>query len=179
MLNRCSFVRDKRGVAAVEFALIAPLVVLLFFGLIELCQGMNAKQRIEYVSSTMSDLVAQSTNMTPTAVNNVFEAADAIMFPYPTGTDISIVISSLVEDTSAPNTAKVAWSQTRNGTARPVDSTFTVPAGVITPGGSVIYAEVTYSFTSVTSYVIGNTITMTSDFYSRPRRSVQVTWSTS
>jgi Flp pilus assembly protein TadG len=179
MLSRFSVIREKRGVAAVEFALIAPVIVLLFFGLIELCQGMNAKQRVEYVASTTSDLVAQSTNMTPTAVNNVFGAAGAILFPYPAGSNVTIVISSLVENGTTPNSAKVVWSKTKNGTARPVDSTLTIPAGVITPGGSVIYAEVSYSFTSLTHYVIGNSVTMTSKFFSRPRRTVQVTWSNS
>lgn len=179
MLSRSSFIREKKGVAAVEFALIAPVIVLVFFGLIELCQGMNAKQRVESVASTTSDLVAQSTNMTPTAINNVFQAANAILFPYPAGANVTVVVSSLVEDGTTPNSAKVVWSKTRNGIVRPTDSTMPIPPGVITPGGSVIYAQVTYSFTSVTSYVIGHTVTMTSNFYSRPRRSVQVTWSNS
>ena len=179
MLSRRNILREKKGVAAVEFALIAPVIVLVFFGLIELCQGMNAKQRVESVASTSSDLVAQSTNMTPTAVNNVFEAANAILFPYPAGANITIVVSSLVENGTTPNSAKVVWSRTKNGTARPVDSTLAIPPGVITPGGSVIYAEVTYSFSPVTSYVIGHTVTMTSNFFSRPRRTVQVTWSNS
>lgn len=182
-----ALLRSRRGAAAVEFAFIAPILALVFFGLIELSQGMNARQRMESVAAVSSDLVAQSTIMTPTAVNNVFEAADAIMYPYPT--DVKIVITSLLDD---PNNslanAKVVWSRaTANATARTVGQDFavggsganSVPVGVITAGGSVILAEVTYSFTPVTHFVIGGSINMSTRFFSRPRRSVQVTWSNS
>ena len=174
-----SLARAKRGAAAVEFAFIAPILILVFFGLIELSEGMNARQRMESVASTSSDLVAQSTTMSPTAIANVFAAANAIMYPYPTG--VKIVLSSIQDDPGNSLTkAKVVWSRaTANATARNPGDSFNIgsgatniPTGVITAGGSVILAEVTYSFTPVTHYVIGGSINMSTRFFSRPRRTV-------
>lgn len=179
--------QSRRGGAAVEFAFIAPILVLVFFGLIELSEGMNARQRMESVASTSADLVAQTTTMKPTAVSNVFAAANAIMYPYPT--NVKIVLSSIQDDPANSLTkGKVVWSQaTANATARTAGQLFTiggtgansVPTGVITAGGSVILAEVSYSFTPVTHYVIGGSINMSTRFFSRPRRSVEVVWSNS
>ncbi|MEJ0021999.1 MAG: TadE/TadG family type IV pilus assembly protein [Alphaproteobacteria bacterium] len=187
MLSLRQLFRSRRGAAAVEFAFIAPIMVLLFFGLIELSEGMNARQRMENVAATSADLVAQSTNMTPTAISNVFAAANAIMYPYPT--NVKIVISSVQDDpANSLSKGKVVWSKcTANTTARAAGDLFTIggtgantiPTGVITAGGSVILAEVSYSFTPVTHYVIGGSVNMSTRFFSRPRRTVQVTWSNS
>lgn len=188
MLRSRSILRAKRGAAAVEFAFIAPLLILVFFGLIELSEGMNARQRMENLASTTADLVAQSPSINPTGINNVFAAANSIMYPYPT-TNLKIVITSLKDDPANSLTkALVVWSKaTTNATARNAGEVFTVgatsgnavPTGVITAGGSVIVAEISYSFTPVTHYVIGGSINMSTKFYARPRRSVEVAWSAS
>jgi Flp pilus assembly protein TadG len=183
-----AFLLAKRGAAAVEFAFIAPILVLVFFGLVELSEGLNARQRMENVAATTADLVAQSQGMNPTGINNVFAAANTIMYPYPT-TDIEIRLTSIVDDPdNSLSKGVVAWGQaTANAEAREAGDEFTVggvgadtiPTGVITAGGSVILAEVTYTFTPITHYVIGGPVTMTTRFFSRPRRVVSVSWSNS
>lgn len=165
MLKR--FYRAKSGVAALEFALILPLVLLGFVGANEVSSAVQVSQKVSQTSSTVADLVAQATTISNADTTNIFSAASAIVFPY-SSTGESIVISSIVDN--GGGTGRVLWSDAKNGTARAVGSTLPLPSGVITAGGSVILAEVRYSYTPTTSYVITGAIQMSSQFFSRPRR---------
>jgi len=68
----------------------------------------------------------------------------------------------------------VAWSDQQNTTARTQGSVVTVPTGLMTSGGSVILAEITYAYASPTTQVLTGTVTMTGSFYAHPRRSAKV-----
>jgi Flp pilus assembly protein TadG len=173
MLKRfLSFLRARDGLAAIEFALTAPVMATFFLGAIELTDAMSCEQRVTGLAATASDLVAQATQVSNADINNVYSALNAIVYPYPT-TNIKIVISSLIDD--GHGGAKVAWSDAQNTAARAVNSAVTVPAGIVTAGGSVILAEVTYPYTSPVSDFIVGSINLTSTFYERPRRSATVT----
>ena len=174
MLKRVRrFSASRGGMAAVEFALIAPVMILMFFGVIELSEALNCKARVTRVASTAADLVAQTTAVSATDMTNVFNAANAVLYPF-TATPAQIVISSIVDD--GHGGAKVAWSDAQNTTARARGATVTVPAGLIVSGsgGSVILAEITYVYSSPTTQALGANTTMTGSFYARPRRSATV-----
>jgi Flp pilus assembly pilin Flp len=47
------------GVAAVEFALITPLLVMLFFGAVEMSNLLIADSRLRNVAGSLSDLITQ------------------------------------------------------------------------------------------------------------------------
>jgi len=169
---RALFRRAQGGLAAIEFALLAPVMAAMFLGSIELADALNCNQKVTGMAATAADLIAQETNATNADVTNVFSAVNAIVYPYPV-TGMKIVISCLTDDSHGGG--KVTWSDAQNATARTVGSTVTVPSGVITTGGSVILAEITYPYNSpVTDYITG-TLNMTSTFYARPRRSTTIT----
>jgi hypothetical protein len=84
------------------------------------------------------------------------------------------MITSVVS--AGNNQVKVAWSSAKNTTARSVNSIVTVPTGLVTSGGggSIILAEVTYSYTSPAGHLIYGTLTMSDKFYLRPRQTAQI-----
>lgn len=166
--------RAKDGLAAVEFALLAPVMIAMFFGTIELSAAVDCRARVSNLASTGADLIAQETTVSTSDVNNVFSALNAILYPYPSAA-AKIVISSIVD--AGSGNAKVAWSNAQNATPRSVNATVSVPTGLIVSGsgGSVILTEVTYTYTSPTTQVLTGAVTMTSSFYARPRRSLTVT----
>jgi Flp pilus assembly protein TadG len=173
MLNLFSkFHRAKSGVAATEFALILPVMITLFLGSIEMTDALTCKQKVTGLAATAADLIAQEKAVASSDLSNVFSAVNAIVYPYPT-TGVKVVITSLVDNGSGGG--RVAWSCAQNATARAANSTVTVPSGVITTGGSVILAEITYPYTSKVASMLTGTTNMTSTFYARPRRSATVT----
>ena len=180
MLNRWrAFAKDRRGLAAVEFALIAPVLVTLLLGTVEVCDALSAHEKVTMLASTGADLVAQSTSVSSTDMTNIFDADSAVLYPY-NGAAATIVISSIVSDGKGNGT--VAWSQAQNGTPLAVNKAVTVPTGLMDktrcPANacSVILATVAYSYNSpVGKFIIGS-ITMTDSFYERPRRSATVSY---
>lgn len=169
------FRRDGKGLAAVEFAFVAPVMLTFFFGLIEVSQALLCRSNVTNLASTAADLVSQESSASSADLSNVYGALAAMLFPYPTA-PAKITISSLV-DNNTGTTATVAWSCTHGGTARAVNSVVTLPP---TPagqpyliakggGGSVILAEVSYNYSStVSSYFVGS-VTMANSFYAKPR----------
>ena len=170
--HAASCLSDRSGLAAVEFALIAPVMVIMFFGTVELSSAIDCNSRVARVSSTVSDLVAQSPAVSSADTANIFNAANAILFPY-AAANAKIVVTSLVANSSGVVT--VDWSDAQN-TSKRTSPPANIPAGVLPASTSVIYAEVTYSFTPAISYFLG-TINLTGKFYSKPRRAVKVTHS--
>jgi len=161
------FRRDRSGLAAIEFAMLAPVLVAMFLGSVEVCDALNCQQKVTGMASTAADLVAQETIMKNADISNVFSAMNAIVYPYPTSS-LQITITSLVDNGKGGGT--VQWSDAQNATARAVGATVAVPSGVITAGGTVILCEVSYPYTSpVTDYITGTAI-MSQVFYERPRR---------
>jgi Flp pilus assembly protein TadG len=176
------------GMAAVEFALIAPIMMALFFGLVEVCNALDAHQKVTSVASTAADLTAQATSVDAADLNDIFAASSAIMSPFSTN-DISIVITSIAGDGNR-NEGTVLWSQTNgHGTAHTVGSTITIgdPSQLsdedvgLLPASctgstqcSIILAEVSYNYTSpYGKFIVGN-LPMSDLFYSKPRRVVSV-----
>jgi Flp pilus assembly protein TadG len=157
------------GVAAVEFALIFPLMISLYFGAVELGNGLLVNRKATNVASTASDLVAQVDINADIA--DVFAASSAILSPFDSSS-IVITISSVV--TELDGTTEVAWSDSMNGTPRAEGERISLPPGVATPGSSVIWAEVDYTYVSPIGKYLTGGITIEDDFYARPRRSIEV-----
>jgi Flp pilus assembly protein TadG len=164
--------RDARGMAAAEFALILPVMLVLVFGAIEVTSAIICKADVSQTASTASDLVAQEIDVSDTDMTNVFNALTALIYPYPTS-DLHVVISSVIDD--GHGGAKVAWSDAYQATALVQDTPVIVPTGLITSGGSVIMAQVTYNYSTPSNYLINMPIAMNDVFYSHPRRVPQIT----
>ncbi len=153
--------RDERGIAAVEFALILPLMLMIYMGLVELSRGMNAAQKLDLVAHTLSDLTAQQltggqatgqAGLAEADITAIFSAATTLLAPLPAGT-LKMTISEvniIGTPTATPTSwqAKTIWTVARNGaTAR--------PCGVLTPGDVPPVSTTTMptSYTQVTNGV--------------------------
>ena len=173
------FRRSESGAVAMEFGLIAPILGVLLIGTIEVCNALEARQKVVSVASTVSDLASQTKTLSSTDVSNIFSAAGQIMYPF-SSTNMGIVVSSVVSDGHGNGT--VAWSESQNATALAANSAVTVPTGLMTSSAcaagacSVILATVTYNYTSPMGEVIPASFTMTDYFYSKPRESATVSY---
>lgn len=163
---------DRSGLAAIEFAFIAPIMVTFLLGAAELSNGMVADRKVTQVVATLADLTSQDTEITNSEMSNIFDCGATIMTPLPVGT-LGMRVTSIVADAS--NVPRVAWSSGRSMSARAVNSTVTIPAGMLTgPGSSVILAEIEYNFTSPFGEFLVGGVTLQDVFYLRPRRSLTV-----
>ena len=169
------FNKDKKGVAAVEFALILPVMLTLFFGVTEISQALSARAAVTNVAAVTADLVAQKSVMTGGEISNVFSAAEAILYPFDT-TAAHIKVSSIIYDTVSKSltSGKVSWSCAKRDTAKSEGDTVTLPDGLMTEGGSVIISEIVYDYSSPVSKLVVGAASMKNTFYTKPRRVMSI-----
>ncbi len=172
--------RDSQGVAAVEFALIAPIMILLYFGMTELSSAIIASRHANHSTSSLGDLVGQCSNINDADLTNIFAAASDIMAPLPISTTILNQRVTSVVVTDANGTTKVQWSRVpANQVGTPAytpGQSVTLPANLVsTQGDSVVMAETVYSF-SFPVNILNNLVKFDDLSYFKPRRSAQVVY---
>ena len=171
MLRRLK--HDDRGVAAVEFALVAPVMILLYCGLGELTLAMMAERQAAHSASVVGDLIAQEASTTSGEVSDIFNVGTAIMNPFPSNT-LHFRVSSVKAD--AQGVPRVVWSQGYGMGALGAGVTVGgFPVGLLAAGESVIQADVTY--TSPIMQVLPHPIVYSDSFYLKPRHGGEVTYS--
>ena len=100
------FKENTKAVAAVEFAIISPILLLLYIGTVEISLAVSLDRKISRTSSAIADLVGQDTEYdTPEGqadLRSILGATERIMFPY-TNSIPCVVISQIIakrEDTN-------------------------------------------------------------------------------
>lgn len=173
------FLNEGRGTAAIEFAIIVPLMIVLYVGAAEIGNTLTVSRRADEVVYTAADLVAQEKTISGNKIADYVQAAGSILAPYSTN-NLTVVLTSVVADDR--NRPKVAWScGYYGGQARSTGSNFPVPDGLTEKNSSVIVAEITYRYDPMIDYPnffsdkeIFTVLNMTRTFYTRPRRSATV-----
>jgi len=166
---------DRRGLAAVEFAFILPVMLVMFFGTVEFSSGIAIDRKVTLMARTLSDLTSQATSVTDSDLTNFFAASTGIMTPYPTAT-LNSTITELYVD---PNTlaARVQWS--KGSAPRTAGTTVTIPSALAIAGTYLIFSEVSYVYVPTVGYVMAKAgITMSDFTYTRPRQSICVMYNT-
>ncbi|MEM1284388.1 MAG: TadE/TadG family type IV pilus assembly protein [Pseudomonadota bacterium] len=168
------FRKSRRGVAATEFALLAPFMIALWLGSSELTQGVAAERKVSLAASTLADLVTQQTNVTPTEMNEIMNATVAIMTPFSTA-NLAIEIAGVeIDEDGATN---VVWSDARGaGSSAPtVGEGYDVPAELIRPESFLVVAQLRYAYTPPTMHTITGSLELSDSFFLRPRQSDTIT----
>jgi Flp pilus assembly protein TadG len=176
-LSGAELFRDNSGIAATEFAVIVPIMLVMFFGTVEFSSGVAVDRKVTLVARTLSDLTSQSTSVATTDMANFFAASASILTPY-SSTPAKAAISELYVN---PTTLKatVQWSQGyQGGTARTVGTAVTIPSALAVGGTYLIFSEVSYLYTPAVGYVMAKAgLTLSDVSYTRPRQSTCVYFS--
>ena len=167
-----SFAQDRRGVSAVEFAMLLPLMMTLYLGSVEISQGVGIDRKVTLTSRTVADLASQVSSINNADMTNMLNAASSVVAPYDV-TKLKVTVSAVTID--ANGTAKIAWSDTLNGTKRAVGSTVTLPAALNVANTTLIWSEASYAYKPTIGYVVTGTLNLSDQIYMRPRLSDTVT----
>jgi Flp pilus assembly protein TadG len=167
------FGRDRRGVSAVEFAFIAPVMIGLYLGCVEISEGVAVDRKVSLVAGALANLTAScgSSNansgscanniLSATEMNNILAASSAIIAPY-NAINLTMTVSCLSVDANKNVTMK--WS---TGTLQ--SGSVTIPPALAAVPGTLIYSTVSYAYTPIVGYTITGSLTLSDHMYMSPR----------
>ena len=174
-----SFVSDKRGMAATEFALILPLMLVLFFGVVEGSDALTKSRRVTLAANTLADLAAQETELLESAVDSLFVGVEEIIDI--DGATMTIrLVSVVLEDSDGdgtPDNPVVHWSYDNSG-GEPYaegDAYAKLPnPALLDADTSIVVAEIDYPYTSPFTHRFISTVNFDRIATRWPRRSLRV-----
>jgi Flp pilus assembly protein TadG len=165
------WIDDRRGVGAVEFALVVPIVIVVYLAGFEIAEAASVYRKLTDTTVQLANVTAQYSTMSGADVSNVMGASSQIMTPYATG-PLSIVLSEVTTD--ANGAATVTWSQESNGAALKCGSAVTMPAGFATANTSYILVQTTYGYTPTIGAAFVGPIKMADQIFMVPRQSPSI-----
>ncbi len=166
------FAKEQRGLAALEFAMLLPMMMTLYVGSVETLDRRRHHRKVTIAAHTIADLSSQFTTIADSDMTNILNAATDIIYPYPSA-NLQAVVSEL--SINAQGQATVVWSDTLNGTARTVGSTVTIPSNLAVPNTYLLLGETAYNYKPTYGYVVTGTLALSDQIYMRPRQSNSVT----
>jgi len=159
------FALDGSGASAVEFAIIAPVLILIYFGLAEFCQAYMAQRRMGHSTSQVADIVAQYQTVDADLIDDTFALGGLVLAPFPES-PLSLRVTSITR--GVDGVARVTWSR-GNGSFAKRSGAVTVPDGLIANGESIIMSEGTYTYVSPLGQILPGTKTFNHTYWLRPR----------
>lgn len=155
--NMRALARAREGMAFLEFAITAPFLLALFLGSVEITRYIIVSQKVEKASVTVTDLVAQSSELTQDQLDQLILAAGEIMDPFEFGGATAYVLVSSVSKTGT-NPPVVNWQYAGGGTWVQASHIGVTGGNATLPEGfemndreNVIVTEVYYNFTPLIS----------------------------
>jgi Flp pilus assembly protein TadG len=167
---------NNSGIAAVEFAMIIPIMAALLIGTNEFSAGVAIDRKVTIMARTLSDLTSQNTSVTDAQLNNFFNASNAIMTPYPSAP----VQGTITELYINPSTlkARVQWS--KGYAAHSPGDIVEIPDALKIGGTYLILSEVKYKYVPSVAWFVNKVdgITLSDITFTRPRQGLCVMYNT-
>jgi len=177
-MSLISLRRDESGVAAIEFAMVAPILLTLFLGAVEFSQALTLDRRVTTVASSIADLVAQAEQVSTSELDDIMNIGRTIMetalVSQYNDSDLDITVISVVSD--ADGNIEVDWSYDRSGSQPYANGSSypNLPANLLGPSASVVVTEVSYDFDPPVGKYLTDGIKLEERAFLRPRRGLNV-----
>ncbi len=168
------FLASTGGIAAIEFALVLPVLVLLFLGSVDAARGIAVYMKVRAATYTLDALTNQYQTIQSTDISSIVGATSLVLAPYSTA-PLGITVSQI--SVTSATSATVSWSYSQNGTPLSQGATVTVPSGFSTCTSYpcyLIYGQVSYSYSPLFGYFAPTAINMSDSLYVTPRNSACV-----
>lgn len=165
---------DRRGTALVEFAVAAPVLILLSLGGVDFALYLLLLQKLQNAAFNVADLAARDKTLAVQDLDNIFLAVDHIIKPFDFGGQGLAIVSgvSVVGSSSRP---QVVWQRSgagalqamsavgRNGQAAQIPSSI-----VMSTGDTVIATEVFFQYEPLFGFILKPKILYRTAFF-KPR----------
>ncbi len=166
------FSRNNDGVAAVEFGLLVPLLLVMFVGTLEIGQAVGLDRRVSMATASTADLIAREKTASNASLDGVMQIVKHLLSPYDSN-NLSIGVVSVKADPSNAANTRVEWSYSFQGASVPSKcAPYAMPAGLLGAGASAIIVEGKYDYEPLlVSYFLNSNMTLQDKATVSPRNS--------
>mgnify|MGYP000035345880 CR=1 FL=1 len=172
------FAGARSGVAATEFALIVPVLLTLFFGVVEGSDALATSRRVSLAANTLADLAAQESELLMSEVDDLFDGVVQIVDT--NGDPMTVRLVSVIADPDGDPV--VDWSRDNSGGAPYAKGAAydgLPDPSLLDVNASMIIAEISYPYTSGLTHYLISSVTFEKSATRWPRRSLRVKLCTS
>ncbi|MEL4376135.1 TadE/TadG family type IV pilus assembly protein [Brucella cytisi] len=165
------FLNDKRGLGAVEFALIAPALLLIYLGSVDLADGVDTNKKVSRSASSLADLVARQLSVTKNDLNDMFNISRASLLPYCRSTPKIRITAIRIDGTARASnlTPEVDWSYANIADfAAKKGDVGDIPSSLLDEGSYFIKVDVELDYKPLNAW-ISTSIPMSETYYLAPR----------
>jgi Flp pilus assembly protein TadG len=183
------FSSNRKGVAAVEFALIVPILLVMYFMTMEASQAIETSKKVSRIGSMVADLVTQQPTIVKADLDAIMQIGTSTIQPYNRSTP-NITITAIQVTTDTPPKVNVVWSRKVlngvNSVGVTAGTATTVPSTLKVAGTFLIRVESNLAYSPIINWQpdtqqklgltqsLTTTIPMGETYYLRPRRSLTI-----
>lgn len=169
-------VQDARGVALIEFALVLPILLVLYLGSVQLQDGIACNRKVTIATRAAADLIAQNASGTTTSkqIDDSLAAAAQVLAPYRSDRAVIRLTQITVDHEFRFH---IDWSRARNGAPDTVAALSDLPNEMRIPGLTVLFARVTYDYRPPSNFGFIKPILLRDHLVMLPRNSTSITCS--
>lgn len=169
--------RDNKGVAAIEFAFVAPIMIAFYFGMSEIAMGIMADRNVSHATSVTADLATQLPTLNALELSDIMTATIAVMnVPQSRLNEITIELNSYQKMTDG-TVNRVGYArlgpQISTGGPANYDPDASLNAQMFNATSGVVVARINYKYNPVTLYFMKE-FTMAETLVMKPRKSINV-----
>lgn len=165
-IGRPTLLEDRSAVVALEFVLIVPFMMVLYFGCVETTQLVRAVMGLGVATQSMADLLSHGDPDTTAQVNDACEGAKLVMAPF-SKTGFKAAITAVKNLAGTPT---VSWTNNTCGTATAITGAVTIATPMVpVTNDEVIIVTTAYTYNAFTSYVLKASFNLSYTAYARPR----------
>jgi Flp pilus assembly protein TadG len=160
------FSASTRGVAAIEFAAILPVLVIIFLATFDGGRAIAVYMKVRSATYALASITNQYATIASADMTSILGATSVVMAPYNSASPV-VKISQIT--ISNKGVATIEWSATQGGTARTVGSSISPPSAMIVDSSYLILAEVSDTYTPLFGFFGSGGITFSDNLYLTPR----------
>lgn len=171
------FAKNNDGVAAIEFALIAPVMIAFYFGLSEISMAIAADRNAAHAASVAGDLTTQTANLDKGEIEDVMTAAIAVLgIEASDRADVTIELNSYRKPPGGGATERIGYARVGPQISAGGPATFdpdSLGNNMLNTTSGVVVARVNYKYKPVT-YAFMKNVTLHETFALKPRQSLSI-----
>ncbi len=165
--------KNEDGLAAIEFAILAPVMISMYFGLAEVASAISVDRSISHATNVAGDLTSQVANVDDADLEDLLTATLRIM-DVDDSSKVTISIESWSRDAGGNDTNVGSATMNAGAAALPAFDVSTVDTSLLNDTAGIVVARVAYLYSPMKLQYMKTDFTMSDTFILKPRRSSEV-----